>query len=113
MDRTSLASQLSPISQPSNQILSSSNPLPTIDSSMIAKSLNYNLPIKLNNDNYIYYKALVLPAIIALELEDFINGVRLCPNKYTGSLNSSVSDVEPVINSDFLAWRRLDPFLLS
>ncbi|KAK1577018.1 hypothetical protein Q3G72_018477 [Acer saccharum] len=97
----------------SSQTRSSSNPLPTIESPMIAKTLNYNLPVKLNSDNYIYWKALVLPAIRALELEDFINGVRLCPSKFVDPLNSNKSENDMVINKDFLSWRRLDQFLLS
>ncbi|KAK2663134.1 hypothetical protein Ddye_001708 [Dipteronia dyeriana] len=80
---------------------------------MIAKSLNYNLPVKLNHDNYIYWKALVLPTIRALELEDFVNGVRLCPSKSVNSLESNTSDAVQVINNEFLAWRRLDQLLLN
>ncbi|KAL5740662.1 hypothetical protein ACOSQ2_029842 [Xanthoceras sorbifolium] len=54
----------------------------SLDFSSIAKSLNFNLPVKLNRVNYIHWKALVLPAIRAMELEGFINGERLCPNKF-------------------------------
>ncbi|KAL5824860.1 hypothetical protein ACOSQ3_020923 [Xanthoceras sorbifolium] len=49
---------------------------------MIAKSLNFNFPIKLTRDNYVYWKTLVLPSIRALELEGFITGEMLCPNKF-------------------------------
>ncbi|KAK4842117.1 hypothetical protein QYF36_015997 [Acer negundo] len=51
----------------------SSSPLQVIDSLSIAKLLNFNMPVKLNRGNYIYWKALVLLAIRALELEKFID----------------------------------------
>ncbi|KAL5734434.1 hypothetical protein ACOSP7_032295 [Xanthoceras sorbifolium] len=34
---------------------------------LIVKSMNFNLSIKLNRDNYIYWKALVMPNIRAIE----------------------------------------------
>ena len=40
--------------------------------SSLAKALNFNLQVKLDNDNYISWKARVLPIIKAFELEDFI-----------------------------------------
>ncbi|KAL5739513.1 hypothetical protein ACOSQ2_028693 [Xanthoceras sorbifolium] len=63
---------------------------------MVAKSLNFNFPIKLTRDNYVYWKTLVLPSIRALELEELITGERLCPNKFVHvtNLESSVSDVQ-------------------
>ncbi|KAL5790440.1 hypothetical protein ACOSQ2_005328 [Xanthoceras sorbifolium] len=60
----------------------SSQTTSTLDKPMIPKSLNFNLQIKLNQDNYIYWKTLVLPSIRTLELEDFITGERLCPTKF-------------------------------
>ena len=101
------AAHSSPSSSQSN-----SSTLPSIESPVIAKSLNYNLPIKLNRDNYVHWKALVLPAIRALELKDFINGVRLCPNKFVANIDPNSSEKDMVISSDFLAWRRLDQLLL-
>ena len=60
-----------------------------------------------------YWKALVLPDVRALELEDFINGARLCPNKYVANTQSGENEPELVINREFLAWRRLDQYLMS
>ncbi|KAL5737145.1 hypothetical protein ACOSQ2_031933 [Xanthoceras sorbifolium] len=57
--------------------------LPTsLQPPQIAKSMNFNLPIKLNRDNYINWKALVMPAIRAIKLKDFITGERICPSKF-------------------------------
>ncbi|KAK2647391.1 hypothetical protein Ddye_014880 [Dipteronia dyeriana] len=58
-------------------------------------------------------KALVLPVIRALELKDFTNGARLCPNKYVETSQSDDNEHEMVINNEFLAWRRFDQYLLS
>ncbi|KAL5760760.1 hypothetical protein ACOSQ2_019598 [Xanthoceras sorbifolium] len=75
---------------------------------MIAKSLNFNFPIKLTRDNYIYWKTLVLPSIRALELEEFITCEKSCPAKFV-----HVSESEIVISEDYLNWKRLDQFLLG
>ncbi|KAK3205305.1 hypothetical protein Dsin_019351 [Dipteronia sinensis] len=106
--------QIARVLQPSriHQVQYSSS-LPSIESPVIAKSLNYNLQIKLNIDNYVYWKAVVLPAIRALETEDFINGVRFCPNKYVKDSDLVNDEKDLVISNNFLAWRRLDQFLLS
>ncbi|KAL5798929.1 hypothetical protein ACOSQ2_003749 [Xanthoceras sorbifolium] len=67
-----------------------------LDKTMIAKSLNFNFPIKLTRDNYVYLNTLVLPSIRALELEEFVTSERLCPNKFVHVTNpeSFVSDVQ-------------------
>ncbi|KAL5830411.1 hypothetical protein ACOSQ3_019879 [Xanthoceras sorbifolium] len=80
---------------------------------LIAKSMNFNLPIKLNSDNYIYWKALVLSAIRTIELDDFITGARLCSNKFIESTAANGVDKELIINPDFLEWKRFDQFLLG
>ncbi|KAL5766579.1 hypothetical protein ACOSP7_017196 [Xanthoceras sorbifolium] len=69
--------------------------------------------IKLNRDNYVYWKVLVLPAIRALELEEFINGEKVCPNKFVKVLSLNGIDKELVVNKEYSCWRRLDQFLLS
>ncbi|KAL5775691.1 hypothetical protein ACOSP7_013248 [Xanthoceras sorbifolium] len=75
----SMAVELSSTIHKSDSMMSS---LPTSQQPLlIAKSMNFNLPIKLNRDNYIYWKALVMPAIRAIELEDIITGEQLCPSK--------------------------------
>ncbi|KAL5802268.1 hypothetical protein ACOSQ3_030728 [Xanthoceras sorbifolium] len=88
--------------------------LPTsLQPPLIAKSMNFNLPIKLNHDNYIYWKALVMPAIRAMELEDFITGERICPSKFVEVLSSNGVDKVVALNPEFSAWKRCDQFLLG
>ncbi|KAL5805798.1 hypothetical protein ACOSQ4_028531 [Xanthoceras sorbifolium] len=84
-----------------------------ISSPLISKSMNFNLPIKLDYNNYIHLKALVMPAIRAIELEDFITGERKCPNRFIEALASNGVDKELVINPEFSAWKRYDQFILS
>ncbi|KAL5742812.1 hypothetical protein ACOSP7_029544 [Xanthoceras sorbifolium] len=85
----------------------------SLDFSSIAKSLNFNLPVKLNRVNYIHWKALVLPAIRAMELEGFINGERLCPNKFVEVSSATGLESEMVVNGKYLIWRRSDQLLQS
>ncbi|KAL5815035.1 hypothetical protein ACOSQ4_025676 [Xanthoceras sorbifolium] len=82
-----------------------------VEFASISKALNFNLSVKLTRDNYVYWRAQILPAIRALALEEFINGSRLCPAKYV--VASSAEGVrESVINEDFEAWCRADQLLL-
>ncbi|KAL5769861.1 hypothetical protein ACOSP7_014015 [Xanthoceras sorbifolium] len=53
-----------------------------IDYSSLAKTLNSNVPIKLDKSNYIYWKTQVMPAIRALDLEDYIFGSAVIPEPY-------------------------------
>ncbi|KAL5799537.1 hypothetical protein ACOSQ4_032421 [Xanthoceras sorbifolium] len=84
-----------------------------LSSPLIAKSMNFNLPIKLSRDNYIYWKALVIPNIRAIELEDFITGNRPCPSKFVETLASNGVDKELTLNPEFSVWKKYDQFLLG
>ncbi|KAL5761091.1 hypothetical protein ACOSQ2_019929 [Xanthoceras sorbifolium] len=53
-----------------------------IDYSSLAKTLNSNVPMKLDKSNYIYWKTQVMPAIRALDLEDYISGLAVIPKPY-------------------------------
>ena len=53
-----------------------------LDFQSLAKTLTLNLPIKLDRNNFVYWRALILPAIRALELEGFINSSKPEPQKY-------------------------------
>ncbi|KAL5758933.1 hypothetical protein ACOSP7_021544 [Xanthoceras sorbifolium] len=48
-------------------------------SQLISKNLNFNLPIKLDDNNFIYWKTQILPVVRAFDLEDFIFGATTCP----------------------------------
>ncbi|KAL5830952.1 hypothetical protein ACOSQ4_016306 [Xanthoceras sorbifolium] len=82
-----------------------------VEFASISKALNFNLSVKLTRDNYIHWRAQILPAIRALALEDFINGSRLCSAKYV-VVSSAEGVRESVINEDFEAWCRADQLLL-
>ncbi|KAL5793692.1 hypothetical protein ACOSP7_002286 [Xanthoceras sorbifolium] len=84
-----------------------------LSSPLIAKSMNFNLSIKLSSDNYIYLKALVMPNIRAIELEDFIIGNRPCPSKFIETLASNGVDKELTLNPKFSVWKKYDQFLLG
>ncbi|KAL5854638.1 hypothetical protein ACOSQ4_004440 [Xanthoceras sorbifolium] len=58
-----------------------SSNMSSIDYSSLAKTLNSNLPLKLDKTNYIYWKTQVLPAIRALDLEDYISSSALVPQQ--------------------------------
>ncbi|KAL5844316.1 hypothetical protein ACOSQ4_010274 [Xanthoceras sorbifolium] len=53
-----------------------------IDYSSLAKTLNSNIPIKLDKTNYIYWKTQVMPAIRTLDLEDYISSSSVVPEAY-------------------------------
>ncbi|KAL5855801.1 hypothetical protein ACOSQ4_005603 [Xanthoceras sorbifolium] len=63
-----------------------------IDYSSLAKTLNSNVPIKLDKSNYIYWKTQVMPAIRALDLEDYISGSAVIPEPYIDKGSDSISD---------------------
>ncbi|KAL5778585.1 hypothetical protein ACOSQ2_009322 [Xanthoceras sorbifolium] len=56
-------------------------------SQLISKNLNFSLPIKLDDNNFIYWKTQILPIILAYELEDFIFGATKCPSKFADSVD--------------------------
>ena len=52
------------------------------DFTSLAKSLHFNLQIKLDNDNYTQWKAQVFPVIRAFQLEDYVLSHKSTPPKY-------------------------------
>ncbi|KAL5825103.1 hypothetical protein ACOSQ3_021166 [Xanthoceras sorbifolium] len=77
----------------------------------IAKTLNFNPPVKLDRDNYIHWKAQVLPAIQAYELDDFISSLQSIPPKLV-EICSSNGVKEVVENREYKKWRKSDKLLL-
>ncbi|KAL5763417.1 hypothetical protein ACOSP7_019681 [Xanthoceras sorbifolium] len=84
-----------------------------VDLTSVAKTLNFHISIKLDSSNYIYWKAQVLPAIRALELDDFITGLRACPPKFIENISSTTGAKLLTINAAYLSWRKADQLLLS
>ncbi|KAL5855466.1 hypothetical protein ACOSQ4_005268 [Xanthoceras sorbifolium] len=81
------------------------------DFAVLAKSINFNIPIKLDRDNYIHWKAQVLPAFEAFELDDLIYGLKSIPPKYVEICSTIDGSKETVINKDFTSWRKADKLL--
>ncbi|KAL5753587.1 hypothetical protein ACOSP7_021807 [Xanthoceras sorbifolium] len=52
----------------------------SMDFGSLAKTLHFNLPIKLDENNYIYWKTQILPAVNALDLENFIDETKVPPS---------------------------------
>ncbi|KAL5774750.1 hypothetical protein ACOSP7_012307 [Xanthoceras sorbifolium] len=56
--------------------------LSSMDFGSLAKTLHFNLPIKLDESNYIYWKTQILPAVNALDLESFIDETAVPPSQF-------------------------------
>ena len=86
------------------------------------------IPLKLDRENYFYWRSLVLPSVRAFDLEDFLFGTRSCPAKFIslqsgegssilaaplqiGSLASTM--IPRRLNPEYLAWMRTDQALMS
>ncbi|KAL5763236.1 hypothetical protein ACOSP7_019500 [Xanthoceras sorbifolium] len=61
----------------------------SMDFGSLAKTLHFNLPIKLDEINYIYWKTQILPAVNALDLVNFIDETKTPPSQF---INVQVSD---------------------
>ena len=66
--------------------------------------LNHTLSIKLDRNNYVLWKTHMENIIFANGLEDYIDGLKVCPSKET-----SIG----VLNPEFILWRRFDHIILS
>ncbi|KAL5735746.1 hypothetical protein ACOSQ2_030534 [Xanthoceras sorbifolium] len=80
-------------------------------SSPFNSQLNFNLPIKLNDNNYLFWKAQVLPAIRAYNMEDYIFEAKAAPVKYVEE-TSSEGQVSSRISNEFLVWKKNDQLLV-
>ena len=92
---------------------SASSSTMTGDFSSLAKALNFNLQVKLDNDNYISWKAQVLPIIKAFELEDFISGLKPIPPKFIEVDSGGTNGKQLIANKEYKQWNKLDQLLLS
>ncbi|KAK1552652.1 hypothetical protein Q3G72_020893 [Acer saccharum] len=81
------------------------------DFTSLSKAMHFNLQVKLDNDNYIYWKAQVLRVIRAFELEDFISGLKSAPSKYVEV--QSAGEKQSVLNKSYVNWNKSDQLLLS
>ncbi|KAL5812488.1 hypothetical protein ACOSQ3_027438 [Xanthoceras sorbifolium] len=69
---------------------------PTMDFGSLAKTLHFNLPIKLDEDNYIYWKTQIVPAFISIQIPDENGRVR----------------IEQQPNKEYQRWKKSDQILL-
>ncbi|KAL5764660.1 hypothetical protein ACOSQ2_017254 [Xanthoceras sorbifolium] len=89
----------------------SSQSAATSEFNSIAKTLNLYLPVKLDRDNYIHWKAQVLPAIQAYELDEFISGLQSIPPQFI-EVSSTAGVIERVENKQYKQWRKSNKLLL-
>ncbi|KAL5844408.1 hypothetical protein ACOSQ4_010366 [Xanthoceras sorbifolium] len=82
-----------------------------VQASSFPNHLNFNLPLKLDQDNYVLRKSQVLPAIKAFDLEEFILGESICPEKYvTTSCDSG--KITKSVSREYLQWKKTDQLLI-
>ncbi|KAL5751674.1 hypothetical protein ACOSQ2_022181 [Xanthoceras sorbifolium] len=102
-------------------VSSSSNVMNTSSSAMAGASafsspftsqLNFNMQIKLDENNYLFWRAQVLPAIRAYNLEDYIFEVKPVPKKFIEVRSTDSDETVIKINDDFLTWKKNDQLLV-
>ncbi|KAL5840729.1 hypothetical protein ACOSQ4_013337 [Xanthoceras sorbifolium] len=79
----------------------------SMDFGSLAKTLHFNLLIKLDENNYIYWKTQILPTVNALDLEDFIDSTKSPPSQFVNVLISDENGgtrVEQQLNLDYKKW---------
>ncbi|KAL5779198.1 hypothetical protein ACOSQ2_009935 [Xanthoceras sorbifolium] len=82
-------------------------------SQLIPKNLNFNLPIKLDDNNFIYWKMQIIPVVKAFNLEYFIFGATTCPSKFVDSIDDESGERIQTYNDDYLTWKKIDQLLMS
>jgi gag-polypeptide of LTR copia-type len=80
----------------------------SISFSIHPTAFSYQLPIKLNNDNFLSWKFLILPHARGHDLLSFLDGTRQPPPS-----TISLSDGSTASNPDFITWTRQDQLLLA
>ncbi|KAL5845953.1 hypothetical protein ACOSQ3_009477 [Xanthoceras sorbifolium] len=72
-----------------------------IDYSSLVKTLNSNIPMKLDKTNYIYWKTQVMPAIRALDLKDYISSSSVVPEAYYIEVHTHLQNIKKGLDSIF------------
>ncbi|TXG59508.1 hypothetical protein EZV62_014081 [Acer yangbiense] len=73
-------------------------------SNLISKNLNFCLPIKLNQNNFVYWKAQILPIVRAFDLEELLFGPVISPKKYIEIKDEETDSMIKAISDDCLTW---------
>ncbi|KAL5753555.1 hypothetical protein ACOSP7_021775 [Xanthoceras sorbifolium] len=92
--------------------INNSSVINQVQASSFPNHLNFNLPLKLDYDNYVIWKSQVLPAIRAYDLEEFILGESRSPQKFIETVNEETGDCVRSVNSEFLQWKKTDQLLV-
>ncbi|KAL5755822.1 hypothetical protein ACOSQ2_020568 [Xanthoceras sorbifolium] len=92
--------------------INNSSVINQVQASSFPNHLNFNLPLKLDHDNYVIWKSQVLPAIRAYDLEEFILGESRSPQKFIETVNEETGDCVRSVNSEFLQWKKTDQLLV-
>ncbi|KAL5836880.1 hypothetical protein ACOSQ3_014049 [Xanthoceras sorbifolium] len=82
-------------------------------SQLISKNLNFNLPIKLDDSNFFYWKTQILPIVRAYDLEEFIFSSTTCPAKFVMKIDEESAATVQQYNDDYLAWKKIDQLLVG
>ncbi|KAL5751705.1 hypothetical protein ACOSQ2_022212 [Xanthoceras sorbifolium] len=88
----------------------------TMDLVSIAKTLSFNVSIKLDMNNYLHWKTSLLPAIRALDLERIISPLTPVPSPYIevqSTLTPGTSTVQQQINPAAIIWKKADQLLFG
>ncbi|KAL5733150.1 hypothetical protein ACOSP7_032493 [Xanthoceras sorbifolium] len=80
-----------------------------VQASSFPNHLNFNLPLKLDQDNYVLWKSQVLPTIRAFDLEEFIFGETICPQKY---VRSDSGEEERTVTRKYFQWKKTNQLLI-
>ncbi|EXB93775.1 hypothetical protein L484_010914 [Morus notabilis] len=100
-----MASETSPSEISSSQATQISNSTPSANPSQFPSSIttiptvNPQLSIKLDDDNFLLWKNQMLNIIIAHDFDDVIDGSRPCPPRFLANQPGEV-------NRDYTAWQR-------
>ena len=88
-----------------------------MSSNQISGSYNFATPVKLDQNNFIVWRTQILTSIRGNGLESFVNGDRICPEKFLSSVSTITSRSTLVedqeINPEYTAWTKTDQLILS
>ena len=71
------------------------------------------IAIRLDRDNYAYWRSQVVPAVRAHDLDGFLFGTRPCPAQFLELLIESFSTATAPVNPLYAVWIRTDQAILS
>ena len=72
------------------------------DFTSLAKSMHFNIQVKLDNNNYTQWKAQVFPVIKAFQLEDYVLNDKSIPPKHIEASSTNEGDRQQVLNKEYI-----------